>query len=233
MRPRWISEVQVVLRAGAELGVVVRRRWRRRARRARACARLRERRVEDVASDVVEVDVDALGAQLAQARVDVLALVVDGGVEAAPPSTSQSHFSLPPAMPTTRHPLIRAIWPATEPVAPAAPDTTTVSPAFGLPTSSSPKYAVMPGDAERAQRELERARRAAAWSAARRRRPADRVVLPAEHAHARRSPSAKRGLRDFTTSTRGGRAHDLADAARRAGTCPARSIRAGSGSSER
>ena len=48
-------------------------------------------------------------------------------------------------MPIARHPLIFAIWPTTEPTAPAAPDTTTVSPALGLPMSRRPKYAVMPG----------------------------------------------------------------------------------------
>lgn len=47
-------------------------------------------------------------------------------------------------MPTTRQPWIFAICPTAEPVAPAAPETTTVSPAFGRPTSRSPKYAVMP-----------------------------------------------------------------------------------------
>ena len=49
----------------------------------------------------------------------------------------------------TRHPLILAIWPATEPVAPAAPDTTTVSPALTGPTSVIPKYAVRPGGKEK------------------------------------------------------------------------------------
>ncbi len=57
---------------------------------------------------------------------------------------SHSHFSGPPAIPTARQPLIRAIWPATLPTAPAAPDTTTVCPGSGRPTSSSPKYAVNP-----------------------------------------------------------------------------------------
>src|ERR1700722_5548499 len=57
---------------------------------------------------------------------------------------SQSHLSLPPAVPTTRQPLILAICPATEPVAPAAPDTTTDSPALILPISIIPKYDVRP-----------------------------------------------------------------------------------------
>src|SRR6266403_4079816 len=58
--------------------------------------------------------------------------------------TSQAHLFLPPAVPITRQPLILAIWPATEPVAPAAPDTTTVSPALILPISIIPKYDVRP-----------------------------------------------------------------------------------------
>jgi hypothetical protein len=48
-------------------------------------------------------------------------------------------------MPTARQPLIRAIWPTAEPTAPAAEDTSTVSPGCGRPTSSSAKYAVIPG----------------------------------------------------------------------------------------
>ena len=59
-------------------------------------------------------------------------------------STSQRHLSGPPAMPIARQPLMRAICPTLLPTDPAAPDTTTVSPGSGLPTSSSPKYAVRP-----------------------------------------------------------------------------------------
>ena len=47
-------------------------------------------------------------------------------------------------MPTTRAPAIFAIWPATDPVAPAAAETTTVSPGWGLPMPTIPKYAVAP-----------------------------------------------------------------------------------------
>ena len=54
-------------------------------------------------------------------------------------SVSQLHFLVPPAIPITRQPLILAICPATEPVAPAAPEMTTVSPSLGSPTSSKPK----------------------------------------------------------------------------------------------
>jgi hypothetical protein len=41
-------------------------------------------------------------------------------------------------MPITRAPWILAIWAASEPVAPAAADTTTVSPAFTPATSTIP-----------------------------------------------------------------------------------------------
>ena len=57
---------------------------------------------------------------------------------------TQSHFSGEPAEPMTVHPLILAICPAIDPVEPAAPDTKTVSPSSGWPTSSRPKYAVRP-----------------------------------------------------------------------------------------
>ena len=62
-------------------------------------------------------------------------------MQASKPSslTTQSHLAWPPAMPTTRQPLILAIWPTVWPTAPAAPETTTVSPAFGWPTSIRPK----------------------------------------------------------------------------------------------
>ncbi len=59
-------------------------------------------------------------------------------------------------MPTTRQPLIFAIWPTTVPTAPAAPETTTVSPGCGLPISSRPKYAVMLRHAERAEKHRQR-----------------------------------------------------------------------------
>jgi hypothetical protein len=54
-------------------------------------------------------------------------------------------------MPTTRQFLIFAICPTTEPTAPAAAETTTISPGFGWPVSRSPKYAVIPGHAEHAE----------------------------------------------------------------------------------
>ena len=67
--------------------------------------------------------------------------------QASKPSSSMTyrHFSSLPAMPTTRQPLILAIWPTTEPTAPEAAETTTVSPGCGRPMSSKATYAVIPG----------------------------------------------------------------------------------------
>ena len=59
-------------------------------------------------------------------------------------SISQSHFSLLPALPTTRAPWIFAICPAIEPTEPAAADTKNVSPSWGLPIRSTPYQAVSP-----------------------------------------------------------------------------------------
>src|SRR5256714_5973465 len=59
--------------------------------------------------------------------------------------TACSHLAGPPATPTARQPWIFASCPTTLPTAPAAADTTTVSPAFGLPICVSPYQAVTPG----------------------------------------------------------------------------------------
>ena len=49
-------------------------------------------------------------------------------------------------MPTTcGAPISRAICPATEPTAPAAPETNTMSPSCSSATRGSPTYAVRPG----------------------------------------------------------------------------------------
>lgn len=59
-------------------------------------------------------------------------------------SSTKRRLCSPPAIPITLHSWIRAIGLAIEPTAPAAAETTTVSPAAGRPTSSSPKYAGYP-----------------------------------------------------------------------------------------
>src|SRR5712691_3215045 len=56
-----------------------------------------------------------------------------------------AHLSSVPAVPTTRQPKILPIWTTRDPVAPAAPDTTSVSPALGLPIILSPYQPVKPG----------------------------------------------------------------------------------------
>jgi hypothetical protein len=82
-------------------------------------------------------------------------------------------------MPITRQPWILAIWPAIEPVAPAAPETTTVSPALGLPREQ-PEIGGDAGDAEHRERLREGgAERDAAHHRA---ASGQRVLLPAEHA---------------------------------------------------
>src|SRR5215510_6997722 len=58
---------------------------------------------------------------------------------------SHAHFASLPAVPITRHPRILPICTTSEPVAPAAPETTSVSPAFGLPISLRPYQPVNPG----------------------------------------------------------------------------------------
>ena len=59
-------------------------------------------------------------------------------------SVSQRHLSSVPAMPTTRRPRIFPIWPTSDPTAPAAAETTSVSPGFGRPISKRPTHAVSP-----------------------------------------------------------------------------------------
>src|SRR2546426_3247504 len=54
--------------------------------------------------------------------------------------STYSHLSRDDAMPTARQPRIFASWPTTEPTAPAAAETTTVSPGFGWPRSRSEEH---------------------------------------------------------------------------------------------
>src|SRR5688572_28955803 len=100
-------------------------------------------------------------------------------------------------MPTARHPRIFASCPTAEPTAPAAAETTTVSPAFGAPRSYSPTYAVTPGIpaapryAEAGTRETSTLRRPAPSDVAHSCQPREPTTA---------SPAAKRGFRDSTTS---------------------------------
>ena len=77
--------------------------------------------------------VRALVAGAAAGRVAVAWLRTEGGsarVERALGAGRPTVFGPPTELES---------WPTTEPTAPAAPDTTTVSPAWGLPASSRPK----------------------------------------------------------------------------------------------
>src|SRR4051812_28172161 len=67
-------------------------------------------------------------------------------MHASKPSSSvtHAHFAGDPAIPMTRAPCIRAIWPAIDPTLLAAAETQNVSPDCGLGTSTPPTYAVMP-----------------------------------------------------------------------------------------
>jgi hypothetical protein len=98
----------------------------------------------DMASHVLEVDVDPVGRRGDQVLAEGGRPVVDRGVEAEL-LQQRPHFAGPPAMPTARAPLTLAIWPTAEPTGPVAAATTTVSPGCGSPIASSPAYAVKPG----------------------------------------------------------------------------------------
>ena len=95
-------------------------------------------RFQNVTANVIEVDVHFVGTGGLDLLADVALFVIYDLIEARLFLQPCALFA-PPAMPTTRQPLMRAIWPATEPVAPAAPETSTVSPGLGSPRSSSPK----------------------------------------------------------------------------------------------
>ena len=111
---------------------------------ARAAREPQQAGVEDLPADVVEEDVDAVGRGLAQLRSAGRRPCSRSRRRSRARRRASRHFSGPPAIPTARQPLIRAIWPTMLPTEPAAPETTTVCPGSGRPTSSSPKYAVRP-----------------------------------------------------------------------------------------
>lgn len=80
---------------------------------------------ENRPADTVEEDVDTVRREGAQAGVDIVAAMVDRGIETGLFQQPRA-FAGPPAMPITVQPRVFAIWPATEPVAPAAAETSTV-----------------------------------------------------------------------------------------------------------
>jgi small neutral amino acid transporter SnatA (MarC family) len=88
-------------------------------------------------ADILEIDVDALGTRGGELLRKVACAMIDAGVEAELLG-DEAAFLRPPAIPTARAPFIFAICPTTEPTAPEAAATTTVSPGFGWPISPSP-----------------------------------------------------------------------------------------------
>jgi hypothetical protein len=94
----------------------------------------RPHRLPDGATHVLEIDIDADRARGFESADEVARAMIHAGVKPNSSATKR-HLSGPPAMPTARHPLILAICPTTEPTAPDAVATATVSPAFGRPIS--------------------------------------------------------------------------------------------------
>ena len=92
---------------------------------------MQEHRIEDVAADIIEINVDPLGTMLLEAPCfDVLGLVVDRGVEAE--LVDDVLALLGAAGDADRvATLDLGDLAGNQPTAPAAPETTTVSPAFG------------------------------------------------------------------------------------------------------
>src|SRR5215203_7289363 len=97
-----------------------------------------QHRIADPPGRVVEIDIDATATGVRQCGLEVLRLVVDRGV-VAEGVNAQPGLGFAASNADVRQPAILAICPTAEPTAPAAVETTTVSPARGRPTSSRPK----------------------------------------------------------------------------------------------
>lgn len=100
--------------------------------------------VENFSADVVEVHVDSVGSVGLERLVYGFVLVVDGDIEAE--VLGEPRALLRTAGDADDLASVKLCDLADQTAtAPAAPDTTTVSPSFSFPTSSNPKYAVTPG----------------------------------------------------------------------------------------
>ena len=114
-------------------------------------ARRRQDVVEHLAADVVEEDVDAVGGVPPQLR--------RGRRRPCSRSRRRTRARRPasgtcPARRrcrSARQPLIRAIWPATLPTEPAAPETTTVCPGSGPPDVEQAEVRRQPAQAQHAE----------------------------------------------------------------------------------
>ena len=114
---------------------------------ARPCSRKRaDGRLQVLAADVVEEDVDAVGRRRRELLGHRAVVVVERGGEAELP-VSQAHLLRASRRCRRRAdaPRSRANWPTRLPTAPAAPDTKTSSPGWNAATRNSPAQAVSPG----------------------------------------------------------------------------------------
>ena len=75
---------------------------------------------------VLEIDIDTFRARCGKAGGEIGRPIVNAGIKAEFLNHVLAFIWSPPAMPTARAPLIRAIWPTTEPTAPETAPTATV-----------------------------------------------------------------------------------------------------------
>src|SRR5262249_27889419 len=97
-------------------------------RNARKIVEQRPHHLLHDAADVLEINVNALRTRGFEQFCKIGRAMVDTSIET---QLAKRHFSVPPAIPTAWHPLILTICPTTDPTAPEAAATTTVSPGFG------------------------------------------------------------------------------------------------------
>jgi len=108
-----------------------------------------QQRVQECTADVVQEDVHTAGRVLPQRPGDVLSLIVDGRVEAQVRGDPAALLR-PAGDPDDLAALDLGDLTGTLPTAPAAPETTTVSPSRRQPTSRTPKYVLGHAGAVRA-----------------------------------------------------------------------------------
>lgn len=94
-------------------------------------------RLQRVAADIVEIDVDTIGTQRGDPAWYIFGLVVDAFIDAAIVEEPAA-FYLPAGYADNAASQSLPICAAFEPTEPAAPDTSSVSPALGWPISRSP-----------------------------------------------------------------------------------------------
>ena len=146
---------------------------------ARAHPRQRERRVEMVAADIVEIDVDAFGRGRGETLQDRLRLVVDDRGRRRASGRTRTSPRRPPSRSRVM-PLALAIWTTAEPTAPAAAETNTMSPSLAAGDVEQAEIGGRAGHAEIAEESL-RLRRRGSGSLLSGARVKHRFVAPAGH----------------------------------------------------